>query len=71
MQSNSFTFTCLFCTTLVFIGLIGSLTIDMYVPAMPDVAKSLDVSSTDIKLSLSLYLVPYAVLLNLPKPTYN
>lgn len=60
MLSDSFGKTWLFCAALVLIGLIGSLTIDMYVPVMPDVARSLGVSATAIKLSLSYYLVPYA-----------
>lgn len=50
-----------FCMLLILTGLIGSLSIDMYVPAMPAVAKYLLVSAKTIKLSLSLYLVPYAL----------
>lgn len=61
MLSDNLGLTWLFCAALVLIGLTGSLTIDMYVPVMPDVAKSLGVSATAIKLSLSCYLVPYAI----------
>jgi MFS transporter, DHA1 family, 2-module integral membrane pump EmrD len=50
-----------FCALLVFIGLTGSLSIDMYVPAMPAMAHALSASPTDIKLSLSLFLIPYAL----------
>lgn len=61
MQSDRPVHTWFFCAVLVFIGLTGSLTIDMYVPVMPAVAKSLGVSTTAIERSLSLYLIPYAI----------
>lgn len=61
MRADSVVRTWLFCALLVIIGLTGSLAIDMYVPAMPAIANALHASSTTIKLSLSLYLVPFAL----------
>ncbi len=50
-----------FCALLVFIGMTGSLTIDMYVPSMPSIAHAFSTSSTAIKDSITLYLVTYGL----------
>ncbi len=43
------------CILLILVGLTGSLSIDMYAPAMPAIAKTLGVSATAVQWSLSLY----------------
>ena len=49
-----------FCSLLVFIGIIGSITTDMYIPSMPIIASSFHTSSLAVKFTITLYLASYA-----------
>lgn len=50
-----------FCTLLIFIGMIGSLTIDMYVPSLPAIAKSFSASAVAVKYTMTIYLITYGI----------
>ncbi len=51
----------LFCSIIIFIGMIGSLAIDMYVPSMPGIANTFATTAVAVKLSITLYLLAYAI----------
>lgn len=46
---------------LIFIGLIGPMTIDMYVPSLPYIAKSFAVSNIAVKYTITIFLISYSL----------
>ena len=60
LTTNSTQSMIIFCSLLLFIGMIGSLTIDMYVPSLPVIARSFVVTATATKYTLTIYLISYA-----------
>jgi MFS transporter, DHA1 family, multidrug resistance protein len=52
-----------FALTALLAGLsaIGPLTTDMYLPSLPDIARQLDVSTAQVQLTISAYLIGFAV----------
>ena len=49
------------CAKLIFIGLIGAMAVDMYVPSMPYIGSEFTVSDAAVKYSITLYLITYAL----------
>src|ERR1019366_7408300 len=42
-------------------GAVGPLSTDMYLPSLPDIARQLDASTAQVQLTISAYLVGFAV----------
>lgn len=50
-----------YCGLLLFIGMIGFMAMDMYVPSMPFIAKDFAINTTLVRYTISIYLASYAV----------
>ncbi|WP_108650524.1 MFS transporter [Dongshaea marina] len=49
------------CTLLIFMGLLGSAATDMYVPSLPQISQSFSAEPSSVQLSISLYLIAFAM----------
>lgn len=52
-----------FALTAMLAGLtaVGPLTTDMYLPSLPDIARQLGASTAEVQLTLSVYLIGFAI----------
>jgi DHA1 family bicyclomycin/chloramphenicol resistance-like MFS transporter len=57
LRSGTFALTAL----LAALSAVGPLTTDMYLPSLPDIARQLDASTAQVQLTLSAYLIGFAV----------
>ncbi len=57
LRAGTFALTAL----LAALSAVGPLTTDMYLPSLPDIARQLDASTTQVQLTLSAYLIGFAV----------